>query len=202
MEELMTYKSVYDETILRVFGKYRDRVENLRLNSYYEVNIRQITDLCEVEVIYNLNEYESDCTLQHSSMPKFIGKPVADIKRRRIIISAFDRDTRQRFDIASNLFLILNPNFEAEISKKYKTFNEVEVHHLALLTAHNFAADILMPKKLVINALVKAMQLLNYDAKENFSEVDIDLLANEGAKIMRVPSDSFKYRLNVLDLIR
>ena len=73
---------------------------------------------------------------------------------------------------------------------------------MALLTANNFAADILMPKKLVINALVKAMKLLNYDAKENFSEVDIDLLANEGAKIMRVPSDSFKYRLNVLDLIR
>lgn len=201
-EELMTYKSLYDESILRIFGKYRNRVEKLRLRSEYEVNIREITDLCEVEVIYKQEECESECALYHSSRPKFIRKQDVDIKRRRIIVSAYDSNVRQRFNIASNLFIILNPNFEAEILQKYKTFNEVEVYNLTLLTANNFAADVLMPKKLVINALVKAMSLLNYDANENLSEQDINLLANKAAKIMHVPNDSFKYRLTVLGIFR
>ncbi len=202
MEELMTYKSVYDETVLQVFGNFRDSIENLKLTSDYVVSIRKIVNLCKIKIRYLEDEIETDCNIYNSASTKLKKKPESDSRHRIIWISAFDSDARQRFDIASNLFLILNPFFEKEISERYKDLKEVEVHNLALLTANNFAADLLMPRKLVVNALVKAMRLLNYDAKENFSEMDIDLVANRAAKIMHVPSDSFKYRLTVLGLFR
>lgn len=204
IEELVTYKSIYDETILQVFGKYRDSIEKLKLTSEYVVSIRKIADICKIKIIYEADEdeNEAECNLYHSTSTKFKNKPEANIRCRIIRVNAYDSDARQRFDIASNLFLILNPNFEKEISERYKDLKEVEVHNLALLTANNFAADLLMPRKLVVNALIKAMRLLNYDAKENFSEMDIDLVANKAAKIMHVPNDSFKYRLTVLGLFR
>lgn len=200
MEELMTYKSLYDEAILRVFGNYRDDIESLRLDSEYVVNIRKIVSLCAIRIIVKEKEIDNNCAMYHYNIPEFLSKPEADVVERIIRVSEFDNEARQRFNIARNLFLILNPNFEAEILQKYKTFNEVEVYNLTLLTANNFAADLLMPKKLVIRSLKKVMEDLNFNTQDNFSDKDIDLISDKAARTMNVPLESFKYRLKVLEI--
>lgn len=204
MEKLIRYKSMYEEDVLKFFGKYRHEIEQLTLKNEFYVDIIEIVDKCDVQIIKKEEEIEEEekinCEMCHVYEPKHVQYPEVDTKRRIIRISEFDSLSRQRFQIASNLFQILNPEMELNLKQKLLNHREIDAHHLVLLTANNFAAELLMPEILVLKAIKKIMKELNYDTKDKFSDLDINILSDEAAKLMCVPEDSFKYRLNVLKI--
>lgn len=70
------------------------------------------------------------------------------------------------------------------------------------VTANSFAAELLMPEKLLRIALEATMEELNYDPKQKFSESDVDYLAINTAIKMNVSKESMDYRLENLNIFQ
>lgn len=202
MPDLRTYGDIYDEEFLEKFGKYRKDVANTKLEKEFEVDVNKIAELCEIVVSYKKLDVSGTCMNFHSSANEERSEYNTDLDIRTIYVNILDPEVRQRFTIAHEIGHILlghegisyrDPNNE-QYNDLVKRMNEV--------SANGFAAELLMPEKLLRKALEKTMYELNYDTKQKFSDSDIDYLAENTAKKMIVSLESFKYRLKNLNIFR
>ena len=202
MPDLRTYGDIYDEEFLEKFGKYRKDVANTKLEKEFEVDVNKIAELCEIVVSYKKLDVSGTCMNFHSSANEERSEYNTDLDIRTIYVNILDPEVRQRFTIAHEIGHILlghegisyrDPNNE-QYNDLVKRMNEV--------SANGFAAELLMPERLLRKALEKTMFELNYDTTQKFSDNDIDYLAENTAKKMTVSVESLKYRLKNLNIFR
>lgn len=202
MDKLKTYGDIYDKEFLEKFGKYRDDVAKIKLEKDFEVDVRKIADLCEIEVIEEELDVSGFCELNHSASKDESSEYSTNEETRVIRINMYEPLVRQRFTIAHEIGHILLRHEGISYRDTSYTIYKDLIERMSEVSANAFAAELLMPERLLRKALEKTMFELNYDTTQKFSDSDIDYLAENTAKKMMVSVESLKYRLKNLNLFR
>lgn len=202
MGDLKTYGDIYDEEFLKKFGEYRKDVEKTDLGNKYSVNVEKIADLCEIRVIFEELDVSGSCELNHSAAKDESSEYSTNTEKREIRINKYEPLVRQRFTIAHEIgHILLGHEGISYRDTNYQQYNDF-IKRMNEVNANSFAAELLMPEILLRKALEKTMFELNYDTTQNFSDSDIDYLAENTAKKMMVSLEAFKYRLKNLNIFR
>ena len=202
MDKLKTYGDIYDEEFLKKFGEFRKDVEPTELDDKYSVNVEKIADLCEIKVIFEELDVSGTCMNFHSAANDKTSEYSKKKKTREIRINKYEPLVRQRFTIAHEIgHILLGHEGISYRDPNYQKYNDF-VKRMNEVNANSFAAELLMPERLLRKALEDTMHELNYDTKQKFSDSDIDYLAENTANKMMVSLESFKYRLKNLNIFR
>lgn len=202
MDKLKTYGQIYDEEFLKKFGEYRDDVEKEKLEKEFEVDVEKIAKLCKIEVIFDELDVSGSCMNFHSAANDESSEYSTNKEKREIRVNKYEPLVRQRFTIAHEIgHILLGHDGISYRDPNYQKYNDF-IKRMNEVNANSFAAELLMPEKLLRKALEKTMSELNYDTKQKFSDSDIDYLAENTAKKMIVSLESFKYRLKNLNIFR
>ncbi|WP_294984101.1 ImmA/IrrE family metallo-endopeptidase [uncultured Fenollaria sp.] len=202
MDKLKTYGDIYDEEFLKKFGDYRKYVEKAELDKEFEVDVRKIADLCKIEVIEEELDVSGSCELFHSAANDESSEYSTNEETRVIRINMYEPLVRQRFTIAHEIGHILLGHGGISYRDTSYTIYKDLIERMNEVSANTFAAELLMPERLLRKALENTMSELNYDKTQKFSDSDIDYLAENTAKKMMVSVESFKYRLKNLNIFR
>lgn len=202
MDKLKTYGDIYDEEFLKKFGEYRKDVEKAELDKEFEVDVRKIADLCKIEVIEEELDVSGSCELFHSAANDESSEYSTNEETRVIRINMYEPLVRQRFTIAHEIGHILLGHGGISYRDTSYTIYKDLIERMNEVSANTFAAELLMPERLLRKALENTMSELNYDKTQKFSDSDIDYLAENTAKKMMVSVESFKYRLKNLNIFR
>ena len=181
------YRDIFDDSFLDKFGKYKDKVGNIKLTT----NAIDVIEICKV------------CSISLASINSFdSGRCINDNTKSQIEYSSFEPEYRQRFTIANELGLIMlgheGISYRTEDQQKYKDVIEKAKETLA----NRFAADLLMPKVLVIKYLRNAFKDYNLDLNEAIGKIDYDLVLRYTAKKLNVSIPALSYRIKHLELIK
>lgn len=202
MDKLKTYGDIYDEEFLKKFGDYRKYVEKAELEKEFEVDVRKIAYLCKIEVIEEELDVSGSCELFHSAANDESSEYSTNEETRVIRINMYEPLVRQRFTIAHEIGHILLGHGGISYRDTSYTIYKDLIERMNEVSANTFAAELLMPERLLRKALENTMSELNYDKTQKFSDSDIDYLAENTAKKMMVSVESFKYRLKNLNIFR
>lgn len=199
MLELKTYGDIYDEEFLKKFGEYRDTIANTKLEKEFEVDVKKIAELCDINVDYGLIRSSGYCVNLHSVQDNESGELNNNVYVKDIKINIDEPICRQRFTIAHELGHIIlghkGISFR-DSNLQYKDF----ILRMNEVTANSFAAELLMPEILLRQALETTMTKLNYNLNQLFFDSDIDYLVESTSKLMNVSMTTFKYRLKNLGI--
>lgn len=202
MPDLKTYGQIYDEEFLEKFGDYRKDVEKAELEKEFEVDVEKIANLCDIEVLYKKLDVSGTCMNFHSAANDETSEYNTDSEIRTIYVNILDPEFRQRFTIAHEIgHIILNHEGVSHRDTSYTVYKGI-IERMNEVSANGFAAELLMPEKLLRDALLDTMTELDYNAEGKFSESDIDYIAVNTANKMNVSLESFKYRLKNLNIFR
>lgn len=202
MDKLKTYGDIYDEEFLKKFGDYRKYVEKAELDNKYSVNVEKIADLCEIKVIFEELDVSGSCMNFHSLANDESSEYSTNEETREIRINKYEPLVRQRFTIAHEIGHILLSHEGISYRDTSYTIYKDLIERMNEVTANSFAAELLMPEKLLRIALEATMEELNYDPKQKFSESDVDYLAINTAIKMNVSKESMDYRLENLNIFQ
>lgn len=202
MGELMTYGEIYDKEFLEKFGVYRDDVEEAELEKEFEVDVKKIADLCKIKVIEEELDVSGFCMNFHSAANDESSEYSTNTGKKEIRINKYEPLVRQRFTIAHEMgHILLSYEGISYRDTSYTIYKDL-IERMNEVSANAFAAELLMPERLLRKALEKTMFELNYDTTQKFSDNDIDYLAENTAKKMIVSVESLKYRLKNLNIFR
>ncbi len=202
MDKLKTYGQIYDEEFLKKFGEYRDDVEKEKLEKEFEVDVEKIAKLCKIEVIFDELDVSGSCMNFHSAANDESSEYSTNKEKREIRVNKYEPLVRQRFTIAHEIGHILLSHEGISYRDTSYTIYKDLIERMNEVSANAFAAELLMPERLLRKALEKTMFELNYDTTQKFSDSDIDYLAENTAKKMMVSVESLKYRLKNLNIFR
>lgn len=206
MPELKTYGDIYDEEFLKKFGKYRDDVAKIKLEKDFEIDVKEIANLCEIEVTEDDLDIVEDqdemgaCKMIHATHKSASVEYETDIEKRHIVINKYISNQRQRFSIAHEIGYILMGFKAPKDGGEFQVELEKFVSDVNAINANFFAVELLMPEDLLRDALEFVMKELNYDSTKKFSSTDIDILTDKTSTLMNVPRETLKYRLRELDI--
>ena len=79
---------------------------------------------------------------------------------------------------------------------KYKS----TIDRMNEVAANNFAADLIMPRKLVIDVLTNSITKLGYSIDQSFDEYDISEIVKLAATTLNVSRQALNYRLENLQV--
>lgn len=181
------YKDIYTSDFLDKFGEYKDKIAKLELGDSMCIDVKAIAESCNIPVQYNVlessgcysNDYKSDDTDKNTD--------------KLIQINKFEPEYRQRFTIAHELGHILlghqGISYRTSDMKKYrdtiKRMNEV--------AANKFAAELTMPKSLVVDVLFSSIKQMSYSINQRFGDEDI-------SKIVRISANELGVSTRALDI--
>lgn len=202
MDKLKTYGQIYDEEFLKKFGEYRDDLEKEKLEKEFEVDVEKIAKLCKIEVIFDELDVSGSCMNFHSAANDESSEYSTNKEKREIRVNKYEPLVRQRFTIAHEIGHILLSHEGISYRDTSYTIYKDLIERMNEVSANAFAAELLMPERLLRKALEKTMFELNYDTTQKFSDNDIDYLAENTAKKMMVSVESLKYRLKNLNIFR
>lgn len=202
MDKLKTYGQIYDEEFLKKFGEYRDDVEKEKLEKEFEVDVEKIAKLCKIEVIFDELDVSGSFMNFHSAANDESSEYSTNKEKREIRVNKYEPLVRQRFTIAHEIGHILLSHEGISYRDTSYTIYKDLIERMNEVSANAFAAELLMPERLLRKALEKTMFELNYDTTQKFSDSDIDYLAENTAKKMMVSVESLKYRLKNLNIFR
>lgn len=202
MDKLKTYGQIYDEEFLKKFGEYRDDVEKEKLEKEFEVDVEKIAKLCKIEVIFDELDVSGSCMNFHSAANDESSEYSTNKEKREIRVNKYEPLVRQRFTIAHEIGHILLSHEGISYRDTSYTIYKDLIERMNEVSANAFAAELLMPERLLRKALEKTMFELNFDTTQKFSDSDIDYLAENTAKKMMVSVESLKYRLKNLNIFR
>lgn len=202
MPELKTYGDIYDEEFLEKFGGYRKYVEEEKLEKEFEVDVKKIADLCKIKIKRDRLNLSGSCVNLHSSVKDETSEFKSDLNLRIIWVNKLEPEYRQRFTIAHEIgHILLGHEGISHRDTSYTVYKDL-IERMNEVSANAFAAELLMPERLLRKALVSTMKDLDYDTDGKFSESDIDYIAANTANKMNVSLESFKYRLKNLNIFR
>lgn len=202
MPDLKTYGQIYDEEFLEKFGDYRKNVEEEKLEKEFEVDVKKIANLCEIKIKRDRLNLSGSCVNLHSSVKDETSEFKSDLNLRIIWVNKLEPEYRQRFTIAHEIgHILLGHEGISHRDTSYTVYKDL-IERMNEVSANAFAAELLMPERLLRKALVSTMKDLDYDTDGKFSESDIDYIAANTANKMNVSLESFKYRLKNLNIFR
>lgn len=186
----MLYNEIFTDEFLNKFGNYKDGISKLSLNdNLHEIDVYAIAEKCEVSLKYDCVE-SSGFTINNGMNSKN-GKKV-------ISINEFEPDYRQRFTIAHELGHIIlghkGISYRFSDVSKYKN----TIDRMNEVAANKFAAELIMPEKLVKLVLIDSIQELGFSIHQKFDENDINQLVDLSSNKMGVSTQALNYRIKNL----
>lgn len=183
------YSEVYDVDFLDSFGNNANKIKNINFDGEY-IDVDKITKACNIDLKYD--------KMKHSG----ISKRKSNIDKN-IVINKSEPRYRQRFTIAHEIGHIILEHkvgrkvYRTEDLKKYRNI----IDKAEEVSANKFAADLLMPKKLVVEVLKTSLIELGYSMDQKLYKDDIDDLVKLSAEKLDVSYLAFKYRLKNLGIL-
>lgn len=206
MDKLKTYGDIYDEEFLKKFGEYRKDVEKAELDKEFEVDVRKIADLCDIEVSYKDLDVVEDqdeigaCDMMHSVAKTNLKDYNTDIDNRKVTINKSRSKQVKRFNLAHEIGHILLGNLSMSIENSEDNFLKSILKRMDEINCNIFATELLMPEILVRDVLEEVMTDLEYNSNQKFSDSDIDFLSQKAANLMNVSTNLFKERIKNLNI--
>lgn len=206
MPELKTYGDIYDEEFLKKFGEYREDVEKAELEKKFEVDVKKIADLCDIEVSYKDLDVVEDqdeigaCDMMHSVAKTNLKDYNTDIDNRKVTINKSRSKQVKRFNLAHEIGHILLGNLSMSIENSEDNFLKSILKRMDEINCNIFATELLMPEILVRDVLEEVMTDLEYNSNQKFSDSDIDFLSQKAANLMNVSTNLFKERIKNLNI--
>ena len=121
-------------------------------------------------------------------------------QQREIFVNQFEPEFRQRFTIAHEIGHIIlghkGKSYRTDDMTKYKN----TIDRMNEVAANNFAADLIMPKKLVIDVVKESITKLGYSIDQSFDEFDISEIVKLAARSLNVSRQALNYRLENLQV--
>ncbi|UQA87518.1 ImmA/IrrE family metallo-endopeptidase [Gardnerella swidsinskii] len=186
----MLYNEIFTDEFLNKFGNYKDGISKLSLDDKsHEIDVDAIAEKCEVSLEYDCVE-SSGFTINNGMNSKN-GKKV-------ISINKFEPDYRQRFTIAHELGHIIlgheGISYRFSDTSNYKN----TIARMNEVAANKFAAELIMPEKLVKLVLIDSIQELGFSIHQKFDENDINQLVDLSSNKMGVSTQALNYRIKNL----
>lgn len=185
----MSYKDIYSPEFLKKFGEYEQSVSNIPLGTSQEIDVNAIARACDIDVKFDV--------VGHSGL-SFNNEE--ESQRREIIVNQFEPEFRQRFTIAHEIGHIIlghkGKSYRTADMTKYKS----TIDRMNEVAANNFAADLIMPRKLVIDVLTNSITKLGYSIDQSFDEYDISEIVKLAATTLNVSRQALNYRLENLQV--
>ena len=183
----MLYNEIFTDDFLNKFGNYKDGISTLSLDdNLYEIDVEAIAEKCEVSLKYGCVE-SSGFTINNEMISKN-GKKI-------ISINEFEPDYRQRFTIAHELGHIIlgheGISYRFSDVSKYKN----TIDRMNEVAANKFAAELIMPEKLVKLVLLDSIEELGFSIHQKFDENDINQLIDVSSNKMGVSTQALNYRI-------
>lgn len=185
------YSEVYQDNFLDIFKDNQKEVSEIRFeNGGAFIDVEKIINICGIEIEHQLSILDSESCLQK------------DGGTSRTVVNKWESRVRQRFTLAHKLgHFVLGHNRELFCrldSEEYKeTFERMKE-----VAANKFAADLIMPEKLVISVLHNACKQLGYAEEENFNDDEINKIVSLSAENMKVSSLVFEDRLKNMGVLK
>ena len=186
----MLYNEIFTDEFLNKFGNYKYGISKLMLEEeVFEIDVKTIAEVCDILIEYSCVE-SSGFSVNNDTNSE-------DIKNE-ISVNQFEPEYRQRFTIAHELGHIIlghkGISYRFSDVSKYKN----TIDRMNEVAANKFAADLIMPEKLVKEVLVNSINELDYSIDQDFDEYDITQLINISANKMGVSTQAFNYRIKNL----
>lgn len=188
----MIYNEIFTDEFLNKFGKYKNEISKLTLEEdMFKIDVKAIAEICRISIKYNLVKPLG------FSLQKDIN--TGDIKNE-ISVNQFESEYRQRYTIAHELgHILLGHNDVSYIFSDMSKYKNT-IDRMNEVTANKFAAELIMPEKLVKKVILHSIKELNYSIDQKFNESDINQLLDISANKMGVPIQVFEYRIKSLDV--
>lgn len=183
----MNYSDIYDSNFLDKFGAYKSEVSSISLDKKYEIDVLAIAETCDIPVEYTSSEH-SGWSINQDSF------------ERKIVINKFEPEYRQRFTIAHEIgHIILNHQGKSYRTNKLEEYSDT-IARMNEIAANNFAAQLIMPEKLVKESLRDSINELGYSLDQDFSEREIAKIISFSASQLNVSAQALSYRVDNLGL--
>lgn len=180
----MAYREIYSEEFLNKFDSYRANVGELVLSGS-EIDVEAIAKACDISVKFDF--------VEHSGWSRN-----EDHAQREIVINQLEPEYRQRFTMAHEIGHIIlghkGTSYRTENLEQYKD----TISRMNEVAANNFAAELIMPKKLVFEVLKATIKDLGYSIEQEFDEFDIAKIIDSATKKLNVSKQALTYRLENL----
>lgn len=178
----ITYQEIFESNFLDQFKENKEKISKLKVNDdNFAINVDKIVEYL------GLNEKDTvifDKSGQYNS------------NGHTILVNVLDSPQRQRFTKAHEIgHAVLGHTGKNGISNRDTSRTVYDADEVA---ANKFAAELLMPKKLIIKAIEKYQRLENI---RDVQKIDVDDLIKFLAKQLDVSMMSMKYRLLNLKII-
>lgn len=185
----MRYTELYDELLREFLSEKGIQLDDLEINE--EANSYAI-DISTIAERYNNMNIKYDFMFDRSGY----------YENNTIYVNRFDSWQRQRFTIAHELGHALFQHGDSNRHTDMSTYSENELVQERI--ANKFAADILMPKELLIKAISKSKLEILSEKKKSINlreqEVNEKKIISRAAQLMEVSEISLDYRIKNLKL--
>lgn len=183
----MKYGDIYNPKFLDKFGNYKTKISNILLGMKQEIDVQAVANACNISVKFDIVEH-SGWSINNNNT------------NREIIVNQFEPEYRQRFTIAHEIGHIIlghkGISYGSDDLTKYKD----TIARMNEVAANNFAAELIMPEKLVREVLKDSIEELGYSIDQDFDEHDIEELIGSSAKKINVSKQAFDYRIRNLQV--
>ncbi len=183
----MKYGDIYNPKFLDKFGNYKTKISNILLGMKQEIDVQAVANACNISVKFDIVEH-SGWSINNNNT------------NREIIVNQFEPEYRQRFTIAHEIGHIIlghkGISYRSDDLTKYKD----TIARMNEVAANNFAAELIMPEKLVREVLKDSIEELGYSIDQDFDEHDIEELIGSSAKKINVSKQAFDYRIRNLQV--
>lgn len=183
----MKYGDIYNPKFLDKFGNYKTKISNILLGMKQEIDVQAVANACNISVKFDIVDH-SGWSINNNNT------------NREIIVNQFEPEYRQRFTIAHEIGHIIlghkGISYRSDDLTKYKD----TIARMNEVAANNFAAELIMPEKLVREVLKDSIEELGYSIDQDFDEHDIEELIGSSAKKINVSKQAFDYRIRNLQV--
>lgn len=174
----MTYK--YKELFSDFVNKYLSSIdlEDLYVpaNGHFDINIIEICERLKIKVEYGIYSYSGQ------SYPE----------GRTIHINKNEPEVRQRFTMAHEIGHVVMNHSGNPFRVKNNNTEIINQHYERM--ANKFAAELLMPRKLIIFVMFKHINENDWDS-DRLTELQIELLTKWVASDLKVSVEAINYRI-------
>ena len=188
------YKDIYTSDFLDKFGEYKDKIAKLELGNPTRIDVKAIAESCNIPIQYNVLESSSCCNNdnKHNKTDKTTDKLIQ--------INKFEPEYRQRFTIAHELGHILLGHqgvlYRTSDVTKYKD----TIKRMNEVAANKFAAELTMPKSLVVDVLFSSIKQMSYSINQRFGDEDISNIVRRCANELGVSPRALDIRIKNLGI--
>jgi len=183
---VVKYRDVFSPDFLTIFGDQKSCVGDIVLADN-KIDVKEVVHQAGYQI-----EFSDDINAS------------GEYEDQMIRINSTEPEYRQRFTIAHELGHAVNGHsgkqYRATLVENDPELNQA-INEGFEIVANKFAADLLMPRKLVISVMQQAMAKKSINPQQ-FDDDDFDSVVGISARKLDVSESAFRFRVKNLKLIR